>query len=499
MSLLGIDIGSSQCKAIAFASSGAILATATQDYAPSFPAPGRAEMDPRTFWEAFSVATRRVAAQVAADPIAALAISSHGETFFPADAQGEPIGPAMLNIDNRALAEAQWWEETCGRAQIFDITGLVAHPMYPMAKIRWLQSQQPAVFARTARCMSVIDYIMHRLGVSPYIDFSLASRFMAFDVRARRWSTALLAAADLTAERLPEPVPAGAIAGRLSRTAAADLGLSPAIPVVVGGHDQPAGALGVGAVAPGMVADSAGTYECLLAAVNAPSLDEAALAACLNSGCHVVPGLYATIAYFPAGLMVKWFRDLFAGDEDDQTFYRTMEARAPAGATGLCITPHLIGTSVPSFDPIVTGVIAGLTPTTDRYALYKGVLEGVACELSIVTELLARAVGSFPAMRITGGGARSRLGVQLRAALTGCRMELMQSREAVCLGTALLAGVAAGVYGSHAEAAARAVTVTEAVEPDPTWAAAYARQAAQYRLLYPAFAPVCHAGGALTV
>ena len=427
MSLLGIDIGSSQCKAIVFSVAGEILASAAQDYAPSFPAPGMAEMDPRFFWDAFRAVTRRVAAEVT-DPIAALAISSHGETFFPADGHSEPIGPAVFNMDNRAITETRWWEETIGRARIFEITGLVAHPMYPLAKIRWFQQQRPDLFARTARFMSVIDYIMHRLGVNPHIDLSLASRFMAFDVRRQRWSEEILAAAGLTADRLPEPVQAGTIAGLLSRTAAADLGLPPDTPVVVGGHDQPAGALGVGAVAPGMVSDSAGTYECLLAAVDQPSLDEVAFAACLNSGCHVVPGLFATIAYFPSGLMVKWFRDLFAGDEDDQEFYRAMEARVPDGPTGLCITPHLIGTCVPSFDPAATGVIAGLTPTTDRYTLYKGVLEGVSCELSIITDLLARAVGQFPAIRITGGGARSRLGVQLRAAMTGCRMELMQSQ-----------------------------------------------------------------------
>ena len=489
MSLLGIDIGSSQCKAVAFSASGEILASATHDYAPDFPAPGRAEMDPRRVWEAFCTVTRRVADSAATDPITALAISSHGETFFPADAQGEPIGSAILNMDNRAIVEAGWFEETLGRRHIFEITGLVIHPMYPLPKMRWLQLHQPGLLGRTARFMSVIDSIMHRLGIPPFIDLSLASRFMAFDVRARRWSDEMLAAAGLTADRLPAPAPAGMIAGRLSRTVAADLGLAPDTLVAIGGHDQPAGALGTGATAPGMVSDSAGTYECLLAAVEEPSLDDVALSACLNSGCHVLPDLYGTIAYFPAGMMVKWFHDLFAGDEDEQQFYQALEARVPDGPTGLCITPHLVGTSVPSFDPRATGVIAGLTPTVDRYALYKGVLEGVACELSVVTELLARAVGRFDAIHIYGGGARSQLGVQLRAALTGCRMRLMQSREAVCLGTALLAGVASGVYANYAEAAAQAVKVTGTVEPNPEWTEAYRRQAEQYRMLYPALAP----------
>jgi len=487
MSLLGIDIGSSQCKAVAFSAAGEILAAATHDYVPNYPTPGRAEMDPRRFWEAFCAVTRRAAAETKSDPVTALAISSHGETFFPADARGEPVGLAILNIDNRAIAEAGWFGDTLGRRRIFEITGLVVHPMFPLAKMRWLRLHQPEMVS-AVRFMSVIDYIMHLLGVSPCIDLSLASRFMVLDVRARRWSEEMLAVAGLTADRLPVPVPAGTIAGRLSRTAAVDLGLAPDTPVVVGGHDQPAGALGAGATAPGMVSDSAGTYECLLAAVEQPSLDEVALSASLNSGCHVLPDLYATIAYFPSGLMVKWFHDLFAGDEDEQQFYAAMEARAPAGPTGLYVTPHLIGTCVPSFDPRATGVIAGLTPTADRYALYKGVLEGVACELSVVTEMLARAVGRFDAIHIYGGGARSQLGMQLRAALTGCRMQFMQSREAVCLGTALLAGVASGVYANYDEAAARAVKVSGAVEPNHEWADAYRKQSERYRMLYPALA-----------
>ncbi len=489
MSLLGIDIGSSQCKAVAFSPGGEIVATATHEYAPTFPAPGRAEMDPRLFWDAFGAVTRAVARQLAHDPVSALAISSHGETFFPAGADGEPIGPAIYNIDTRAAAEAREFEERIGRRALFRITGLVAHPMFPLPKMAWLRRHAPESFGATARFVSVIDYIMHRLGVTPAIDLSLASRFMAFDVRARRWSPELLALAGLTADGLPAPVPAGTVAGRLRRTVAADLGLSPTIPVVVGGHDQPVGALGSGAVAPGMVSDSAGTYECLLAAVEAPSLDDVALEACLNSACHVLPGLYQTIAYFPSGIMVKWFADLFA-DGDGQAFYRAMEAGAPAGPSGLTITPHLIGSCVPSFDPRATGVVVGLSPTTDRYALYKGVLEGVACELAVITALLARAVGRVDALRVYGGGARSRLGVQLRAALTGCRIELMQSREAVCLGTAMLAGVASGVYAGYAEAAAQAVAVADTVVPDPAWVAAYQPQLARYQALYPALEAV---------
>jgi hypothetical protein len=154
---------------VVFSATGQILAEATREYSPVFPAPGMAEIDPRTFWEAFCDVTRRAAAQVS-DPIAGVAVSSHGETFFPANAKGEPIGPAVFNMDNRAIAETQWWEDTIGRKRLFQITGLVAHPMYPMAKIRWMQLNQPDVFTRTARFRGVIYYIMAQLAWNPARD-----------------------------------------------------------------------------------------------------------------------------------------------------------------------------------------------------------------------------------------------------------------------------------------------------------------------------------------
>ena len=156
----------------------------------------------------------------------------------------------------------------------------------------------------------------------------------------------------------------------------------------MGGHDQPCGALGVGAIGSGRVADSMGTYECLLAASDQPSLTDAALAASLNSYCHVVPDKFVTLAYFPSGIMIKWFHDLLYGEgelaEDTDPFhaesihYATLEREAPAGPTGLCITPNLIGTCNPDFNPHARGIISGLSPNTTRSQIYKGILEGLA-------------------------------------------------------------------------------------------------------------------------
>jgi len=500
MSLLAIDIGSSRCKAVVFALTGEILAQHACAHTPEFPALSHAEINPELFWQAVCRCSQAVSKNLP-DPVRALCLSSHGETFVPVNGRNEAIAAAILNQDNRATEEAVWLERTLGRKRLFEITGLVAHPMYPVPKILWLRKHRPEIFESSVRFLSVIGYVLSRLGLPAYIDYSLASRYLAFDIRQRRWSEDILAATEINAECLPVPVPAGTIAGKLGASAASQLGLSAGVSVVLGGHDQPCGALGVGAIGSGRVADSMGTYECLLAVSDQPSLTAAALAASLNSYCHVVPDKFVTLAYFPSGIMIKWFHDLLYreacgeahgdnlinqdGDPSstESLHYATLEREAVAGPTGLCITPNLIGTCNPDFNPHARAIISGLAADATRSQIFKGILEGLACEMSEMSDILAGAVGDFRDVYVTGGGSRSALGLQLRAAISGRQLHVMKCPEAVCLGGAILAGVASREYGSLLEAVELVVRDVSAVSPDKAIAAAYAQQARKYRQL----------------
>jgi xylulokinase len=488
MSLLAIDIGSSQCKAVAFTAAGAVIARSVRAYSADFPRPDFAEMDPEKFWHAVCSTSREVTRDVGKDPVQALCLSSHGETFIPVNAKGDATGPAILNIDNRATKEAQWCETTIGARRIFEITGLIAHPMYPIPKILWLREHCAELYLKTARFLSVTDFIHVKLGLPPHISYSLASRFLAFDVSKNQWSDEILNVTGLTAAQLPLPVSAGTIAGTLDAVAASALGVAGGTPVVVGGHDQACGALGVGVIESGRVSDSLGTYECLATASDEPKLSDKSFAARLNSYSHVVPGKYLTLAYFPSGIMVRWFRDLLYGrsaqsqDEPDQ--YAQLEAGCAGTPSGLCVTPHLFGTGNPDFDPRARAVIFGLSSNSGRSQIYQGILEGIACELAQLAEILAEVCGEFRNLYVSGGGARSPLGLKLRAAIAGRRLHVMQCDEAVCQGAAILAGVATGAYTGIAEAVKLVVREKEVVEPDAALAAAYAGQMKQYRQLY---------------
>ncbi len=487
MSLLAVDIGSSRCKAVAFSLTGKILAQHACAYAPEFPAPSHAELNPERFWQAVCRSVQSVANNLS-DPVRALCLSSHGETFVPVNEHNHAIAPAILNQDNRAAEEAVWLEETIGRKTLFEITGLVAHPMYPVPKILWLRKHRPDIFTPSVRFLTVIGYVLARLGLPPYVDYSLASRYLAFDTRQQGWSEEILAATKIGAECLPVPVPAGTSLGKLSASAAGPLGLSTETTVVLGGHDQPCGALGVGVMDSSRVADSIGTYECLVAASDHPCPTDAALAASLNTYCHVVPDKFVTMAFFPSGIMIEWFHNLLYSHNDDSSeaesiHYATLEQDAPCGPTGLCITPNLIGTCNPDFNPHARGIISGLSPNSNRSQIYKGILEGLACELSQMTDILTDAVGNFRDVYVTGGGSRSALGLQLRAALSGRRLHRMECPEAVCLGGAILAGVACGEYRTLREAVDLVVRDVSMVLPDPEIAVAYAQQVKQYRRL----------------
>jgi len=496
VSLLAVDMGSTNCKAVAFSEDGRVLSHKASPYAAESSHSSSSEISPEKFWQAFVQVTRGVAAEVNRDPVDVLAISSHGETFIPVDSRYRAIRPAILNVDNRAVKEANWLASEIGKKSIFDITGLTVHSMYPLAKIMWLRQNEADAYNSSAQFLALPTYLLTKMGLPAYVDYSLASRYLAFDICKLKWSVDLLSHCELNAEQFPIAVPAGTIAGELEARVASDLGLPPSTLVVVGGHDQPCAALGSGVLEPGRVSASLGTYECLVAASASPALGDASFTANLNTYCHVAPSRYVTLAYFPSGIMIDWFLHLmgFSGEANRtasiEDLCAALEARAPAGPTALCITPHLLGTCNPDFDPAATGVISGIRPGTNRFDLYKGILEGIACEFACMAELLEQASGEFKDVHVSGGGARSRLGLTLRSALAVRELHLMRCPEAVCLGTAILAGTAAGKYKTLAQAVEQVVRVTESVFPDHAIAASYKAQVDQYRLLYSCLAPL---------
>ena len=485
MSFLSIDVGSSRCKAAIFSSSGEMQAIRSAAYAPHCPRPGFAELKASTFLDVVMALANELACIPQSEAIQAVCFSSHGETVIPVSAAGQALGPAILNMDVRATREAAWMEDEIGRRQFFMLTGHTSHAMYSIPKLVWLRTHAPEVFHAAGSFQSVTSFLLLQLGLPPLVDYSHASRFMAFDVNHRTWSTDLLDLAHLSPQALPLPVQAGTVAGRLDSTAAARLGVAAGTPVVVGGHDQVIGAVGLGVIQAGRAAGSLGTYECVTVACDRLLLNDAALDSSLNSYPSAVPGQFVTIAYFPGGIMMQWLANLLhePGNGEEEYHFGDLESAAPAGPTGLLITPHLIGSCNPEFDAQARGTISGLTFDSTRSHLYKGILEGIAAELAIVTECLENAGCAFSDINVFGGGVRSSLGLRLRAAFTHKRLHIMSCQDSVCLGGAMLASVAVGVHPDLKSAAKAMVREQECVSDDPLLAEQYREQCTSYRQL----------------
>lgn len=461
-----------------------MLALQSVSWAPQHPGPGRAELDPELLLGVVAGLVREIAGLAGKDPIQALCFSSHGETFIPVGAGERPLGPAILNTNGRAVSEAARCKQQMPDERLFSITGHTSHAMYPVPKLMWLRDHAPEIFSRARWFLGVTDYLLLRLGLPPLIDYSHAARFMALDVHALAWSREVLAMAGLTPDSLATPVQAGTIAGSLGASAASLLGLPQGTPVVVGGHDQVIGAVGLGVMSAGWAAGSLGTYECILVVSDRPQLNEAALEHGLNSYPHAVPGKYVTIAYFPSGIMLEWLGSFLSGAgcaNDFESVWKRLESEISEEPTGLIVTPHLIGTCNPEFDSRATAAIRGITPSTTSAHLYRGILEGIASELALIVECLESSGARFEHIHVSGGGTRSQTGMRLRAASTRKQLHVCRGQESVCLGGAVLASVAVGVHENLEAAAGAMVHLDRRVAPDPRLIQQYRAQFARYR------------------
>jgi xylulokinase len=495
VSLLGLDIGTSGCKATVFSAdfnaAGAVLAQAQAEYPLRTSAAGHIELDPEAVWAAAAGCIRRANDRVAADPVQALAVSVLGEAVIPVGADGAALAASPVSFDGRARRQADSFRKAFGEQRAYALTGQPVHPMFSVHKIAWWRDEQPALFARAWKFLCYGDFVLLKLGVEPAIDYSMAARTQAFDVTANQWADEVLAWAGLTPERLAQPVPAGTVVGVVPAHIAADLGFRAAVTVVAGGHDQPCGALGSGALASGEAMYALGTT-----AVLAPTLPGCAAGLAADGfPCytHVVPGRRITLAGTPSGgSLLRWFRDEFGeaerrqAQETGRDFYALLTEQVSDEPGRLLLLPHFAGTEAPYHDPDAKGVLFGLTMNSRRADVVQAILEGVAFEIGYYAGRLRAAGVEVALLRAVGGGARSARWMQINADILNRPIAVPRVTEATCLGAALLAGWGAGCYDSLEAAARSLIAVERTFTPRPSRVEQYARRMDVYRRLYPA-------------
>jgi xylulokinase len=474
--LVGLDVGTTGVKALALSPDGEVLATATRAYPLSTPHAGWAEQDPADWWAASESALDEVAD---GREIAGIGLSGQMHGLVVLDDAGRVIRPAILWNDQRTAAECAEIETRVGRERLVSLTGNRALTGFTAPKLLWLRRHEPETYARIDRVLLPKDYVRLRLTGEWAIDASDASGTLLLDVGRRAWSEEVLDALDLPAAWLPpvleSPVRAGA--------ADASHTLLQTAPVAAGAGDQPAAAVGVGADRPGVLSVALGTSGVVLAPLPAYAHDPVGR---VHAFCHAVPGTWQAMGVMlSAAGSLAWFHERLAPDVPFSRLVEEAEAWPP-GAGGLVFLPYLAGERTPHADPDARGAFAGLELRHDRGALVRAVLEGVAFGLRDCLDLL-RALGvDASAARVSGGGARSRLWLEIVASVLDVPLEVTASEEGSALGAALLGGVAGGVFADVHEAVERCVRVSRVVEPDPTWREAYAELLPRYRALYPA-------------
>lgn len=491
MSLLGIDVGTTGCKAIVLSEEGKLLAIAQREYDVVRPRPGWAELDSRAVWRQVQEMIREVTSKTATDPIAALSISSMGEALTPVSRDRAILGNCLLGFDSRG-AEATERLAAIDPVAFFRRSGNLASPLYGGQKILWLRDHRPELFGDTYKFLAWADLVGYMLGADPCTDYSLANRSLFFDVQQARWSEETLEYLGMPLDKLPAVAQAGTVVGTVSRQAADELGLPGGVKIVLGAHDQCMSATGAGVIRPGQAAYGIGTYICITPAYDTIPPTEGMLAPMLNVEHHTIPGLFVSFYYnLTGGALLKWFRDTFALADKREALaagrdvYDQLLAEMPAMPTELLVLPHFAPTGPPYFDPQPFGLIAGLSLETTRGTFIKGLLEGVTYYFRQGLEQMAQAGIAITEFRATGGGARSDAWLQISADILGRLLLRTRVTEASALGAIILAGAGSGVYASIEEAVGILVGIDRAFEPDARARAVYNASFARYQSLYP--------------
>lgn len=475
--LVGIDVGTTNIKAVVYQPDGQAVARASESTPTHYPRPGWAYYEPEELWQHAVHALRSALARVE-DPkrIQGVAVTGVGEAGVPLDAHGQPTDHAIAWFDRRTQPQVDWLAQNIGQDQLFASSGLSLQPIFGLCKVLWFKENRPEAFARTVRWLHIADYVAFRLCGGQATDYSLASRTLALDLRRRVWNTDLLRAVGVSPEIYPPLVESGTPIGRITEAAAQETGLPSGVTVAAGGHDHVCGAFASGVVDPGAMLNSLGTAEALFLPLASPITDPALGTQGYTQGAHVVPHRYYVFAgQYTAGASVEWLRSIL-GETAGYDGLITEAAATPPGSLGVMFLPHLRLANPPFDDPRSRGAFIGLTTDATRGALVRAVFEGLAYESRMSLEPLLRLTGLSPsAILAIGGGTRNSLLLQIKASVLSRRLTVASIEEATTLGAALLGGIGAAVYADAADALrTRRCELTE-VAPQPADVPVYDR------------------------
>lgn len=483
MAIGGIDVGSTGSKITIYDENGQRLHTGYRAY-PISRDMGMHELDARHIRDSVLALVKEAAQAVKG--IRAIGVSAFGESFVLLDEKDEPLLPIMMYTDPRGGDEAKQLSEILGERRAGDLCGARPHSMYSLPKVMWIKKHRPELFARAKRLFLMEDYVTYLLTGECAIDYSEAARTMAFDIDRLTWCGEILAAAEVPEKLFSRIVPTGSIAGTVRKNLAVELGLDENVQIVACCHDQVAAAVGSGVLEDGMATDGAGTVQCMTPVFRSYRAN----GDLQKDNFVLIPflkkGMFTTYAFlFTGGAVAQWYVEQILGGD-----YGELEAGMKDEPTGMLLLPHFAGAATPYMDSLSQGAIVGLTLERTRSDLYRAVMEGVCYEMALNREKLAAAGIDIRGLNATGGCARSRTWLQMKADVLDVEVRRMKEDNAGTVGGIMLTGVASGAYPDLKTASGVFTGVREVFAPRKDMHERYMEIYEKYRGLYQAVRPL---------
>ena len=489
--LLGIDLGTTAIKTVVFDTHGGQIAEACVEYALITDKPDYVEVDPEVYWTSLTTALGQIGQKCDLKDIVGISFSAQGETMLFMDGDGKPLYNAIVWMDNRAKEEAKFLQQKFSNALCYKTAGQISfEPCWPASKVLWMRNNEPDVFNRTAKIILLEDYIIYRMTGKYVSQCSLLTSTTYWDIKTKKYWPDMLETIGISEDKLPEIRESGEVVGTILPKVAAELALSERAVVCTGALDQAAGAIGVGNVREGIFSENIGAAMAICAVTKTLTYDPQGV---MPVHYFPLPDTYMMHTFTSGGMNLRWFRDAFCQLELDveeltgKSAYSLLDAealKAPAGCDGMIMMPHLSGSMPPDMNANAKGVFYGFTLTHKKAHFVRSIMEALGFILMRNLDALEDMGIHVREIRSLGGGARSSVWNQIKADITGRKIVTLKCKESACLGAAILAGKALGIFASVSDACQGMVEIDKTYEPNPAFRAVYDRAYAKYKKLF---------------
>ena len=494
MALIGLDIGTTGCKAHVFDNNLQLFKSANREYEVEIPNPGWAEQDAERIWRlAKECLHESVHAANLSNEIIAIGLSVQGEAITPVDKRGNAIRATILGMDTRTDSQNNTLRKKFGAKELFLHTGMPVHTINTLPKLLWIKENEKDVWNEADKFLLYEDFLINKMTGKTAISKCLASRTQLYDLENEKWSGKILDMLELDHSKLADVFPSGTNVGSMRKELAEELGFTNQPIIAIGGHDQACGALGAGIVEPGLAMVSTGTAEVVEVATDTLNLNQTLYEGNMSIYQHTSPGLYVVMTLNQSGgFILRWFRDTFCEIEKREAAIRGLDSyemifnEAVMAPSPIMILPHFFGSGTPFFDTQSKGAVVGLTFATTKTDFAKAIIEALTMELCLNLEILKDGGIRIDELRAIGGGAKSELWLQLKADISGIPVATPEVTEAAGMGAAILGGVAAGIFSDTTRVINTLLKIKKVYKPNPDNKALFDERYALYKKLYPA-------------